>query len=295
VTFNGANILGAGTITAGLLAANAVIAGNIAAGAVTATQLSAGIVKAGIVNGTLISGAQFVAYGTTGEILVYSGTPASGNLIMSVSPSAGTDSQGNSYKSGAFVYNSSGGSIGMTPAANTALDLTPGVTPAAIAGTAQLFANSGGHAVVQDGGDGQAYQIQRRTLVSGSDSGTLTGLSTLGSFTTTLGPAQYRVHAQLYIAIATSGPDVQCQFTGSGSLVGAYSFILSHGGTVIAQTGGPNSPVGAGVTQGAGGWILTLDGVLGQTVTGLIELQAGSSTGTGIIVQADSWIEYMPV
>jgi hypothetical protein len=107
VVFDGANILGAGTITAGLIAANAVIAGNIAAGVVTATQLAAGIVKAGIVDGTLISGAQFVAYGTTGEILVYSGTPATGNLVLSVSAMAGTDGHSNAYPAGIGIFNSS--------------------------------------------------------------------------------------------------------------------------------------------------------------------------------------------
>jgi hypothetical protein len=295
VTFNGANILGAGTITAGLMAANAVIAGNIAAGAVTATQLAAGIVKAGIVNGTLISGAQFVAYGTTGEILVYSGTPASGNLIMSVSASAGTDGQGNSYSAGVFVYNSSGGSIGLTPAANTALDLTPGVTPTAVSGTAQLFANSGGHAVVQDGADAQVYQTQRRTVFAGSNSGNLTALSTVLPSVSTPGPAgAFRVHAVLFIAISTPST-FTCQFTGSGTLTGAFAYTISHGGgtNYVSQTGGPNAAVGTGTNQGVGEWVCTIDGLFSQSGANAFELQVGSNNG--LVVQQYSFWDIMPV
>jgi len=89
----GTGAIGPGSITASLIAANTI----------TASQLAAGIVYAGIVNGTTISGAQVVAYGTSGEILVYSGTPASGNLIGAWSGASGTDSHGNSYPQGLSV------------------------------------------------------------------------------------------------------------------------------------------------------------------------------------------------
>jgi|HubBroStandDraft_4_1064222.scaffolds.fasta_scaffold01801_13 hypothetical protein len=90
--------------------ANATIEGNnIQAGTITAALLAAGIVVAGIINGTEITGAQFVADGTSGQILVYNGTPAFGNLIVSISGAAGTDSSGNSYDEGVAVYNSSTG------------------------------------------------------------------------------------------------------------------------------------------------------------------------------------------
>jgi hypothetical protein len=99
-----ANSIAANAVTANAIAANAITAASIAAGAVTAASIQAGTVVAGIVNGTTISGAQFVAYGTTGEILIYSGTPASGNLIASISASAGTDGFGNAYQAGAVTY-----------------------------------------------------------------------------------------------------------------------------------------------------------------------------------------------
>jgi hypothetical protein len=106
----GTNAISAGAITAAQIAANTITAAQIAAGAITATQiaattitasqLAAGIVYAGIVNGTTVMGATVVADGSSGEILVYSGTPASGNLIGSWSGSAGTDGQGNPYPLG---------------------------------------------------------------------------------------------------------------------------------------------------------------------------------------------------
>lgn len=63
------------TITSGNIAANTIVAGNIAANTILAANLAAGIIYAGIVNGTMIEGAQFVAYGDSGEILIYAGQP----------------------------------------------------------------------------------------------------------------------------------------------------------------------------------------------------------------------------
>jgi hypothetical protein len=70
----------------------------------------AGQVVAGIVDGTVIEGAHFIAYGQQGEILVYSGVPASGNLIASISAMTGTDDYGNSYEAGVVTYNAATGS-----------------------------------------------------------------------------------------------------------------------------------------------------------------------------------------
>jgi hypothetical protein len=99
-----ANSLAANSVTASAIAANSVTAAAIAAGSVTAVAISAGTIVAGIVNGTTISGAQFVAYGSTGELLIYSSTPASGNLIASISATGGTDGFGNVYVAGSVTY-----------------------------------------------------------------------------------------------------------------------------------------------------------------------------------------------
>lgn len=89
IVFNGADVLAANTITA--------------------SQLAAGLIIAGIVDGTTISGGTLIADGSNGKILVYSGTPASGNLIGSMSPVAGSDAQGNATLPGWSAYASVGG------------------------------------------------------------------------------------------------------------------------------------------------------------------------------------------
>jgi hypothetical protein len=98
-----AALIAANTITAAQIAAGTITAAQIAAGTITAEQIAAGIVLAGVVDGTTIEGGQFIAFGTSGEILVYSGTPALGNLIGSWSAAAGADGQGNPYPAGLFV------------------------------------------------------------------------------------------------------------------------------------------------------------------------------------------------
>lgn len=92
--------IASGTITATQIASETITASQIASNTITASQIESGIVLAGVVNGTTIEGAQFIAYGSSGEILIYSGTPALGNLIASFSGAAGTDTPGNSYSKG---------------------------------------------------------------------------------------------------------------------------------------------------------------------------------------------------
>jgi len=102
----GTSAIASGSITAALIAANTITAAQIAAGTITAAKLAAGIVVAGIVDATTITGARIINDGTSGEYLAYSGTPAAGNLIASVSPVSGTDSFGNAYLAGVTAYGS---------------------------------------------------------------------------------------------------------------------------------------------------------------------------------------------
>lgn len=93
----GTSAIAAGSITAALIAANTITAAQIAAGSIDASRLVAGIISAGMVDGTTIKGAQFVAYGVNGEILIYSGSPASGNLIGAWSAVAGNDGTSSNF------------------------------------------------------------------------------------------------------------------------------------------------------------------------------------------------------
>jgi hypothetical protein len=102
ITWTGSSVIAAGTITAT----------QIAAATITATQLAAGIVYAGIVNGTTINAATFtgsVFKGTDFELdtngeFFYSGTPALGNLVESITQISGTDAYGNAYLTGHASY-----------------------------------------------------------------------------------------------------------------------------------------------------------------------------------------------
>lgn len=79
-------------------------------------------------NGTfrgLIEAAAIVLQGTQGQVLVYSGPPAVGNLISSISGAPGTDSKGNPYAAGAVAYVSVTGSFAGTYAIVLADQLQP--------------------------------------------------------------------------------------------------------------------------------------------------------------------------
>jgi hypothetical protein len=85
VTWTGSSVLAASSITTSLLAAGSVIAGTIAAGAI---------------DGMTITGANFIATGTGGDLLVYSGTPGAANLIAAISGVAGSDAFATPYAKG---------------------------------------------------------------------------------------------------------------------------------------------------------------------------------------------------
>lgn len=75
-----------------------------------AYQLGTGGVASGIgltepsITGGTITGARFIADGTSGEFLGYTGSPVAGNMNVSVSPVAGTDGHTNAFLDGVTVY-----------------------------------------------------------------------------------------------------------------------------------------------------------------------------------------------
>lgn len=79
----------------------------IANGAITAALIQAGTIVAGIVDGTTIMGAQVIADGTSGDFLAFTGTPASNNLLASISPASGSYA-GAAYVPGIGVYSGPG-------------------------------------------------------------------------------------------------------------------------------------------------------------------------------------------
>jgi hypothetical protein len=133
--------IAAGSITATQIAAETITAGEIAAGTILASNLEAGIVVATIVDGTTITGASLVADGTNGEVLIYSGTPASGNLIGAWSGGGGTDGFANSYP------------LGLMGKALTLPNLSS--APSAFSGASELYTDSqgGAHLLSSSGQD----------------------------------------------------------------------------------------------------------------------------------------------
>jgi hypothetical protein len=103
---------GSATIQAGTI-----IGSNIAASTITSGLIAAGTVVAGIVDATTITGAQFVATGSAGEILIYSGSPAAGNLIGAWSGAAGTDAFGNAFADDISAFNITALQPGSSPTA----------------------------------------------------------------------------------------------------------------------------------------------------------------------------------
>lgn len=308
VTFDGSNILGAGTIVAGLIGANAVIAGNIAAGAVTATQLAAGIVKAGIVDATTITGAQFVATGTTGEVLVYAGTPATGNLIGSWSASSGTDGFSNSYNAGIWVYDAGGNSIGLVPGGATVasqLALSTGsATPTPPGGAASLYGAGSGAVQAIDGTDGQAYGVQRRSIVTGSVQSITSGTPGFWISTTVAGVGslrKYRVYGKAYVASTHATVTLNFYWNGPSGIGGTMEFNFYTGAAY--NTGGfvagPAVRYSPAFTLNSGtNAIVAFDGVftIPAGVSGTFGIQAAATGGTDTYnIAANSFMDIMPV
>lgn len=110
--------------------AGTIVASNIAAGTITAALLVAGIAVVGIVDATTVQAAQYIATGTQGEFLAYSGTPALGNLNASISGLAGSDAYANPFPVGVMAQ---------------ALTLqNQGSPPTPMTGADQLYAAGGG-------------------------------------------------------------------------------------------------------------------------------------------------------
>lgn len=310
----GTNAINAGSITTALLAAGAVTATTIASGAVTAAKIAAGTIVAGIVDGTLITGAQFVAYGTTGEILVYAGTPTSGNLVTSVSASAGTDGYGNSYDAGVWIYDSGGQSVGMVPGGGSAasqLALSTGsATPTPPSGAACIYGAASGSVQAVDGTDGKTYSVSaRRSIVPAGDQNVTS--TTFASWVSSdvaapSGSARvYRIHGLAFVSPNQTGGKAGFSWIGPAGVSGHVAFVyFVQGGpsTSVANSGALNSGTSTGSvapTMSSGiEQTVVIDGAFSVPAgtSGTFGLQAACGTsGDTFIIRAYSFVDIMPV
>lgn len=233
--------------------------GLIQTGTITATQIAAGTIVAGIVNGTLISGAQFQAYGSTGEILVYNDIPTAGNLVASVSAVSGVDLFTNHYKSGFTAYSTTDSSYAQLKAGDA-------ITSAGV----QL-----GTGLTQEGSPG---------LISTS----VTPSGAARALTTTVQSPIVTSFQGFALTEWTSSFNDNSQAFAFPSMV---SFVTAPGGssgTVVRQDVGDWQ-----FQQQGGGVLLTIDAVNQLLVAGYPLY--GPSNGAAGAAVADLWHQLVPV
>lgn len=215
---------------------------------ITIDQLASNLIVAGIVDGTTITGATVVADGNSGELLCYSGTPATGNLIFSVSPTAGTDVYGNSYPAGGQYGITGESQVLLDPTANAPFDITTTILGTLTAmvqtstpDTNQVFPGIFGAAVLGTGTGSKMSSVMSSPLGTGSgacvvlqaenDANTDTAIVTLGTYASPDGMTM------VFTPIATFTP---------------YAFVLyggSSGQTIVSKTSGSGTiPIPGGIT-----------------------------------------------
>ena len=145
--------------------ANSIDVNKLQANSVSAAQLQAGAVVAGkiqaqAIDGMTITGATLVATGAAGEVLIYDGTPALGNLIGSWSGAAGTDTPGNSFPAGLSVNQ---GAISGTAISGSTINGT------VIDGSQLIADGTSGEFLVYDGTPGLGNLIGSWSGVAGTD------------------------------------------------------------------------------------------------------------------------------
>jgi hypothetical protein len=169
-------------------------------------------------------------------------------------------------------------------------------TPVPVAGSMLLFSDTKGSLRIIDGNDLATYAAERKTLFLSGDSATLTALTTLfGAQNVAAG--SYRIHAQLYLNVATAGAEFNFQLTLPAGAAGQVGYTVSRSTSFIGSvTGGVNTSVGAAVSLGAAnGYLVQLDAFFTVTATGTMSFQVGSLTATGLVVGQFSTLEIMPV
>jgi hypothetical protein len=308
--FDGTNWVGIVFDATDVISAQSITAAQIQAETITASLLAAGIVIAGIVDATTIVGASFITTGSAGEFLAYSGEPATGNLILSISGTAGADGVGNSYKAGTWAYDAGGNSIGLVPggpSVSSQIALSTGSgTPTPPAGAAALYGAGSGTVQVVDGADSQTYGTGRRSIVSGTGTIENTGVwqpihSSNVACPGAVGSRAYRVHGLIYMtASATLANSFNVMWVGPGGVGGAIDFrwfegtsVWSIGGLAANTRGTPSFTPSSGST-----YVCTYDGVITvpSGTSGDLEIRGTATSGESPWGVGDyGFIDIMPV
>lgn len=177
--------------------------------------------------------------------------------------------------------------------------MTPsGSNPATIGGKAVLIglASSGGSLGVVDGGDGVVYATERKTYyLSSTPLAASPGTNVISH--PALSGRNYRIQAQLYVTVSGAAQQL---FVGIGvtggtghigvSVVRAAVFLNASDFTVNTLTG-----VTAAAALAVGNtYIVTLDGTVSMTATGVINFTMAGTNANDLTVGANSYIDIVP-
>lgn len=268
---------GTSAYVSGAVAAGQVSGQLLAADTVTANQIAAGIVLAGVVNGTIVEGAQVVAYGTNGEVLVYSGTPAVGNLVGSWSAAAGNDAAiaggaGNNYPQGLMVGQPGSSQVTLIPNSSQPFNVTTaiaGVLTAmaqlATGDTSQTFPGIVGALELGSGTTAKQTLVASSPFASSAGAAMLLESENDGStdlavvtFGTLTSPDASTL---VFTPLLTLTPYAMIMYSGSGAQVivtktsGSGTITVTGGATAAKAEswGGSGGSGGGGTVGGAGG------------------------------------------
>lgn len=112
-----------------VIQAGTITADQIAAATITGAEIAAEVsLSAPVINGGIITGASIIADGTGSEYLGYSGTPAAGNLVLAIAPTAGSDGLTNSWSQGISVFDSADNFISLIPGSTNYIKMWSGAT-----------------------------------------------------------------------------------------------------------------------------------------------------------------------
>jgi hypothetical protein len=140
------------------IAARSVTTELLAAEAVTANEMAAGIIYGGIIDGTVVDAATFIGSTFEGTDFLlnsaggfwYSSTPGLGNLFVNITSQPGTDSEGNPYQAGIFLFGPSGSFVAMEDNGSSATLLLNPAGSSHLNVSPQIFGYSGNAAAADE-------------------------------------------------------------------------------------------------------------------------------------------------
>lgn len=273
-----------------------------------AGQQAAGGVQPGQSN-AIVTANRVIITGASGELLVYAGTPAFGNLIASISAVAGTDNDGNAFLAGTVSYHTIAGfgrvAIQQLDALNwyqAATAAGPWGAPIAnISAGPSLQIQAPGSATLRTAGDGNPYNMASLTipmnpvnqLVNSVAAATVNNLTANVTAGTT-----YRLRGQVQYAGAGAAGTANFQFGTTATFSTQWGDADFHDG-VAGTSGYVARPAGLGPfaspTLSVNNWFAKFDALATCTAAGQVSLQAFCSVAADTFTIKNAFMEVIPL